>query len=41
MSIYDEEERKYVLYDQFTCYDYGEVMGPVSPEVIEKMRKSN
>ena len=38
---YDEEERKYVLYDKFTCYDYGEVMGTVSPEVIEKMRKSN
>ena len=38
---YDEEERKYVLNDQFTCYDYGEVMGPVSREVIEKMRKSN
>lgn len=38
---YDEEERKYVLYDRFTCYDYGEIMGTVSPEVIEKMRKSN
>lgn len=38
---YDEEERKFVLNDQFTCYDYGEVMGTVSPEVIEKMRKSN
>jgi len=38
---YDEEERKFVLYDQFTCYDYGEVIGTVSKDVIEKMRKSN
>jgi len=38
---YDEEERKYVLSDRFTCYDYGEIMGTVSKEVIEKMRKSN
>ena len=38
---YDENELKYVLSDKFTCYDYGEIMGTVSPEVIEKMRKSN
>ncbi len=38
---YDEYEHKYVLSDHFTCYDYGEDMGQVSPEVIEKMRKSN
>ena len=38
---YDESEKKYVLSDTFTCYDYGEVMGTVSREVIDKMRKCN
>ncbi len=34
-------ERKLLLFDNFTCYDQGEVMGQVSKETIAKMRKSN
>lgn len=39
---YDEEGRKYILADNFTCIDQdGVVYGTVSPEVIDKMPKSN
>ena len=38
---YDEERQKYVLADDFACYDQGEYMGQVSPEVIAGMRKLN
>ena len=38
---YDENESKYVLNDNFTCYDYGEEIGIVSAEVIERLRKCN
>lgn len=38
---YDDKEQKYVLADNFTCYDYGEIMGKVSKDTIKKMRKSN
>ena len=38
---YDENESKYVLNDNFTCYDYGEEIGIVSDEVIERLRKCN
>jgi len=37
----DEYEYKYVLADNFTCISYGEILGKVSPEIIEKMPKSN
>ena len=35
------EDRKLLLFDNFLCLDEGEVIGTVSPEVIEKMRKCN
>ena len=35
------EDRKLLLFDNFLCLDEGEVIGPVSLEVIEKMRKCN
>lgn len=39
---YDEEGRKYILADNFTCIDQdGVVYGTVSPEVIDQMPKSN
>ena len=38
----DEEHGfKYILAENFTCIRDGEIMGKVSPEVIEKMPKSN
>ena len=38
----DEEHGfKYILADNFTCMVDGEIMGTVSPEVIEKMPKAN
>lgn len=37
----DEHEYKYVLADNFTCIVEGEIMGTVSPEIIEQMPKSN
>ncbi len=36
-----QEDRKLLLFDNFLCLDEGEVIGPVSPEVIERMRKCN
>lgn len=38
---YDETEQKYVLADDFTCYDYGEIIGKVSKSTIKKLRRSN
>ena len=38
---YDEEVEKYILADNFACYDQGEYKGQVSPEVIAGMRKVN
>jgi len=37
----DEEQEKFVLVDDFACYDQGEYKGQVSPEVIAGMRKVN
>ncbi len=37
----EEHEYKYVLTDNFTCITDGEILGTVSPEIIEKMPKSN
>lgn len=36
-----QEDKKLLLFDDFMCLDEGELMGKVSPEVIEKMRKAN
>ena len=36
-----QEEKKLLLYDDFLCLNYGEVMGKVSKKTIERMRKSN
>ena len=36
-----KDDRKAILADDFTCMVDGEVMGTVSPEVIEKMPKVN
>lgn len=37
----EEHEYKFVLADNFTCISDGEILGTVSPEIIEKMPKSN
>ena len=36
-----QEDRKLLLFDDFTCWDEGCYIGPVSPEVIQQMRKAN
>lgn len=36
-----QEDKKLLLFDDFTCWDEGTLMGQVSTDVIEKMRKSN
>ncbi len=36
-----QEDRKLLLFDDFKCWDEGYLIGEVSPEVIEQMRKSN
>ena len=38
---YGKDDRKAILADDFTCMVEGEVIGTVSPEVIEKMPKVN
>ena len=35
------EDKKLLLFDDFTCWDEGCYMGKVSPEVIAQMRKVN
>ena len=35
------EEQKFLLFDDFSCFDEGVYMGQVSPEVIAQMRKVN
>lgn len=35
------EDKKLLLYDDFTCWDEGCCMGQVSKDVIDQMRKSN
>ncbi|MDD3831750.1 MAG: hypothetical protein PHW00_03750 [Clostridia bacterium] len=37
---YGVEDRKLLLFDKFGCWDEGEYIGQVGPEVIEKMPKS-
>lgn len=36
-----QEDRKLLLFDNFKCWDEGVLIGKVSPEVIEQMKKSN
>ena len=36
-----QEDRKILLFDNFTCLDEGLVVGKVSRETIEQMPKSN
>ncbi|MBR1680154.1 MAG: hypothetical protein IJ704_05955 [Bacilli bacterium] len=36
-----QEDKKLLLFDNFNCWDEGVLMGKVSPEVIEQMRKCN
>lgn len=40
-SLYGIDNRKLLLFDDFSCFDEGVYMGEVSPEVIAQMRKSN
>ena len=35
------EDKKLLLFDDFTCYDQGMLVGKVSPDTISKLRKSN
>ncbi len=35
------DDKKVLLFDNFTCIDNGETIGQVSPQVIEKLPKSN
>ena len=35
------EDRKLLLFDDFTCWDEGVYVGVVSPEVIAQMPKAN
>ena len=34
-------DAKLLLFDDFICYDQGEIKGQVSPEVIAEMRKTD
>lgn len=36
-----QEDRKLLLYDNFTCWDEGCLVGRVSKAVISQMRKAN
>ena len=36
-----QEDKKLLLFDDFTCIDEGELVGKVCPEVISRMRKCN
>ena len=36
-----QEDRKLLLYDDFSCFDEGVYVGKVSHETIDRMRKTN
>ena len=38
---YGQEDKKLLLFDNFTCWDEGEYIGTVSAETISRLRKSN
>ena len=35
------EEKKLLLFDDFTCWDCGELIGKISDEAKERLRKAN
>lgn len=35
------DDKKVLLFDNFTCIDNGEILGQVSPQVIEQLPKCN
>ncbi len=39
--LYGIDDRKLLLFDNFTCMDSGEIIGKVSPETISKLPKCN
>ena len=41
ITVVGVEERKLLLYDDFTCWDEGVYMGVVSPDIIKQLRKAN
>ena len=41
VCLYGMEEQKFLLYDDFACWDEGEYIGQVSGETIAKMPKAN
>ena len=41
VCLYGMEEQKFLLYDDFGCWDEGEYIGQVSKETIAKMPKAN
>ncbi len=41
LCTYGQEDRKLLLFDNFNCWDNGEYMGVVSPNLIKFLRKSN
>ena len=41
VCLYGMEEQKFLLYDDFACWDKGEYIGQVSGETIAKMPKAN
>ena len=36
---YGENEKKFIISDKFSCWDDGEYIGTVSPEVIARLPK--
>ena len=38
---YGIEDKKFLLYDDFRCWDEGEYKGQVSKEVINRLPKAN
>ena len=38
---FGQEDKKLLLFDDFTCWDEGCYVGTVSKETIKQMRKSN
>ncbi|MDE5655372.1 MAG: hypothetical protein K2I46_07195 [Clostridia bacterium] len=41
VSTIGQEDKKLLLFDDFTCWDEGCLMGKVSEEIISQMRKTN
>lgn len=41
LCYYGIEDKKMILADGFTCYDYGEELGPISPKIMKLLRKTN